>query len=266
MHIDSMANALKLIFDESMSTGLVPEDWKMAHVTPIHKKGAKGDTGNYRPVSLTSLPCRIMETCIREQISTHLKENQLINRSQHGFMKHKSCTTNLLEFMETVIKEYDENGNMDIIYLDFAKAFDKVNKERLLQKIKANRIDQRPLNWIRNWLSGRRQKTVLNGKSSEWGSVESGVPQGSVLGPLCFNIYIDDLDNSAPNITALKKFADDTKAAQKVRHDSDRAILQEGLDNIVNWSKLWGMEFNVLKCKVMHVGKTNPQFEYFCIS
>ena len=193
---------------------------------------------------------------------THLISNNLINSSQHGFMNKKSCTTNLLEFMETITNEIDNNNNIDVVYLDFAKAFDKVPKERLIEKIRAQGVREKPLKWINNWLTDRRQKTVLNGESSDWGVVESGVPQGSVLGPLCFNIYINDLDESANDITLVKKFADDTKAAQTIETDTDKDKLQKGLDGMVDWASKWGMEFNVSKCKIMHIGRTNPRNEY----
>ena len=136
---DSVANALAIIFNLSMQSGIVPIDWKHANVTPIFKKGVKGDPENYRPVLLTSIPCKLMEACMKDVIVEHLINNNLINNSQHGFMKHKSCTTNLLEFLEKVTLEMDTGNPMDIIYLDFAKAFDKVPKLRLLEKIKAFR-------------------------------------------------------------------------------------------------------------------------------
>jgi hypothetical protein len=116
-----------------MDTGGVPEDWKSANVTPIFKKGAKSEPGNYRPVSLTSICCKLLESILRDVLMDHLERNKLINQSQHGFMPKKSCGTNLLEFLETVTREVDEGRPVDVIFLDFAKAFDKVPKERLLQ-------------------------------------------------------------------------------------------------------------------------------------
>ena len=117
--------ALAMIYNESLQSGVVPEDWRAANVTPIFKKGAKGNPGNYRPVSLTSIPCKVMEACIRDVMVDHLMTNSLIRDSQHDFMRHKSTTTNLLEFMETLTKEQDDGHPMDVIYLDFAKALKK---------------------------------------------------------------------------------------------------------------------------------------------
>lgn len=176
-YCDELVPALTTIFNRSMSTGIIPEVWKQGNITPIFKKGVKGNPANYRPVSLTSIPCRVMESCTRDEIVDHLIANNLINKSQHGFMRNKSCTTNLLEFLEKVTKETDEGSPMDILYLDFSKAFDKVPKLRLLEKFKAHSINGNLLNWINNWLTGRKQRTVLNGESSDWEDVVSGVPQ-----------------------------------------------------------------------------------------
>ena len=151
---------------------------------------------------------------------------------------------------------------MDVIFLDFAKAFDKVPKERLLQKLKAHGVHGNILRWIRNWLTGRRQRVVLNGKCSDWADVLSGVPQGSVLGPILFLIFINDLDAASSVIQVMKKFADDTKLGHTVSSEAERGELQGALDNLGNWAELWGMEFNVKKCKVMHVGFNNQRYTY----
>ncbi len=145
----------------------------------------------------------------------------------------------------------------DVVFLDFAKAFDKVPRERLLEKLRAHGIRGKALNWIRNWLTGRKQRIVLNGKFSSWAEVISGVPQGSVLGPILFLIFINDLDSTVL-IDILRKFADDTKLGQAVGTNEERALLQQALDNLCQWSDTWGMEFNVKKCKVMHLGFNNP--------
>ena len=245
-----------------MESSEVPADWKMANVTPIFKKGSKSKAENYRPVSLTSIPCKVMESIIRDEIIDHLTTNSLIKSSQHGFMKNKSCTSNLLEFMEIITQMVDDGDCADIIYLDFSKAFDKVPKLRLLKKMRAHCIEGRVLDWIAEWLTGRKQRTVLNGSFSDWCEVMSGVPQGSVLGPLAFVIFIDDLDDVATMISVLKKFADDTKLGHRVMSDQDRQTLQNCLDNLIDWASTWCMEFNVKKCKVIHTGRRNNKFVY----
>ena len=261
-HADIMAPALADLYNKSMREGAVPSDWKKANVTPIFKKGSKTDPGNYRPVSLTSIPCRVMEACMRDKIVQHLEQNRLINPSQHGFMRRKSCTTNLLEFLERVTSEVDRGHAMDIIYLDFSKAFDKVPHKRLLEKMKAHSIDGNVLHWIREWLDGRQQRTVLNGECSPWQEVLSGVPQGSVLGPLAFVIFINDIDEMAEEVSVMNKFADDTKCGNVIKSEIDILALQKCLDNLVKWTEKWGMDFNVKKCKVMRVGKSDHPPNY----
>ena len=259
---EQLATPLCMIFSLSMDTGVVPSDWRSANVTPIFKKGSRSKPENHRPVSLTPIPCRVMESIIKDDIVDHLTTNQLIKDSQHGFMSKKSCTSNMLEFFETLTAETDEGNPLDIIYLDFAKAFDKVPTERLLVKIKAHGICGQIFKWISTWLKNRKQRTVINGKHSGWEAVLSGVPQGSVLGPLLFIIFINDIDFAAILITILKKFADDTKAAQRILSDNDRVLLQDCINKLVSWADKWGMIFNIDKCKIMHIGRDNPKHQY----
>ena len=257
-----LASPLAAIFNSSMDSGVIPSDWKCANVSPIFKKGSKAKPENYRPVSLTSIPCKVAESIIKDDVVDHLMTYHLIKSSQHGFMSKKSCTTNMLEFLETLTAELDEGHPLDIIYLDFAKAFDKVPIRRLLAKVKAHGVDGKVLQWITNWLSGRKQRVVINGQHSDWEDVLSGVPQGSVLGPLLFIIFINDLDQAAELITTLLKFADDTKAAQKILSDDDRILLQDCINKLFTWASDWGMAFNIEKCKVMHLGRLNPKYQY----
>jgi hypothetical protein len=259
---DILTGPLAVIFNKSLKSGIVPNDWKLANVTPIYKKGSKGLASNYRPISLTSVLCKLLESIIRDALTAHIDRFKLLNQSQHGFLKGKSCTTNLLEFTEKVMNCLDDSTPVDIIYLDFAKAFDKVSRKKLMRKVKNFGIKGDLYTWIENWLTGRKQRVVINGKESDWIEVESGVPQGSVLGPLLFLIFIDDIDEYATLIEILRKFADDTKLGHPVRNDRDREMLQAQLDSIFNWSQTWGMTFNIDKCKVMHVGRTNQNYEY----
>jgi hypothetical protein len=247
---------------QSLEEGLVPEDWRTANVTPVFKKGAKTDPGNYRPVSLTSVSCRLMESIVKDDIVAHLEKYKLIRTSQHGFMRGKLCTSNLLSFFEDVTREADKGESIDIIYLDFAKAFDKVPTARLMKKLKAHGVSGYLLKWIAAWLTNRRQRVVLNGKQSSWEAVLSGVPQGSVLGPLLFIIFINDLDQEAGLAVWLCKFADDTKMVKVIRSESDRQELQNALDRLVVWARKWGKAFNISKCKVMHIGRANKHFPY----
>jgi hypothetical protein len=259
---DGIVPGLTMIFRCSLETGDVPEDWKMANVTPIFKKGTKTDPGNYRPVSLTSVCCKVLETAIRDDLMRHLEQNRLVNPSQHGFMPGRSCCSNLLEFLERATAAVDEGLPYDVVFLDFAKAFDKVPKERLLEKLKAHGVRGEVLQWIRNWLTERKQRVVLNGKASSWARVLSGVPQGSVLGPILFLIFINDLDMEVKRLGIVRKFADDTKLGHGAGTDKERSEMQEALDALVAWAEKWGMQFNVAKCKVMHLGNNNIQQVY----
>jgi hypothetical protein len=260
--VAEIAPALVIIFQRSLQYGEVPEDWKTANVTPIFKKGSKAVPGNYRPVSLTSVCCKLLESILRDKMMQHLLDNNLLNQSQHGSMPGRSCCTNLLEFLEKATEVIDSGKPFDVVFLDFAKAFDKVPRERLLEKLRAHGIRQKTLAWIRSWLTGRKQRVVLNGKYSSWTEVLSGVPQGSVLGPILFLIFINDLDNAALFIDLLRKFADDTKLGHTVATEEGRERMQEALANLCEWGQKWGMDFNVAKCKVMHLGFNNPCHSY----
>ena len=261
--VDAIAPSLAILFKKSMNEGTVPSDWKTANVTPIFKKGSRSDPGNYRPISLTSVPGKIMETLVKEEMLCFLNKNCLIKRSQHGFVKGKSCTTNLLEYLETVTDIIDRGGNVDVVYLDFSKAFDMVPTARLLEKVKSHGIMGKTNDWLRAWLTNRTQRVILNGSKSGLRHVTSGVPQGSGLGPILFLIYINDLeDNFEGNITMVKKFADDTKVAQKIANETDRDLLQNCLNHLEAWGKAWGMKFNTGKCHVLHMGRTNPKYHY----
>jgi len=258
---DIIASPLATIMRRSLEEGTVPKDWKTANVTPIYKKGNKSSPGNYRPVSLTSVCGRILESIIKDEVVDHLERNKLIKKSQHGFMRGKSCTSNLLAFLDKVTAAVDNGEAVDVVYLDFAKAFDKVPVERLLKKVEAHGISGQILRWIGAWLRNREQRVVLNGEASDWAAVLSGVPQGSVLGPLLFLIFINDLDEAAA-ARFIFKFADDTKVAQPAQTEEDCAVLQESLDGLVQWAERWGMAFNMQKCKVMHLGHANRKHVY----
>lgn len=257
---DIVSVVLTDIFNKSVSTGEVPSLWRQANVVPIFKKGDRSVMSNYRPISLTSVIGKMLESIIARKIREHLDFHKLITDSQHGFTKGKSCVTNLLSFYRTVYEAADDDDNYDVIYLDFSKAFDRVPHERLLRKIKSHGIDGRVFNWIRSWLSNREQRVVINGEKSFWGKVTSGVPQGSVLGPLLFIIYINDLDTGVSS--NISKFADDTKLGRRIVSNDDKVTLQRELDMLQEWATKWQMDFNTSKCSVLHIGKHNTESRY----
>ena len=195
---------------------------------------------NYRPVSLTSVICKLLETIMRDHMMAGMK-HKLINPSQDGFLKAKSCLTNLLCFLEEITKWVD-----DVIYLDFQKAFDKVLHQRLLLKLKSHGMGNSIINWIEQWLIDRRHSVVVDGEVSSWKSVLSVVPQGSVLGPILFLAYINDLEEGVTG--KILKFADDTKLFRKSKEIGDKQKLQDDIDKLVKWSQKWQMLFNFGKC------------------
>ena len=178
------------LFNKSLTTAQIPKEWRLANVTAVYKKGKKTNPANYRPISLTVNLCKVFESSLRDMIMDHLEKHCLIKESQHGFVRKKSCLTNLLVFMEEVTNYLDSGYPVDVIYLDFQKAFDKVQYQRLLMKLAAHGLGGDILQWIGNWLSNRKQRVVFNGQYSGWRDVLSGVPRGSVLGPILFVLYI----------------------------------------------------------------------------
>ncbi|KAK4807417.1 hypothetical protein QYF61_001180 [Mycteria americana] len=238
------------VFEKSWRSGDVPEGWKKANVTPIYKKGLKEDPGNYRPISLTSVPGKVMQRILLGAVTSQMKD--AIGKSQHGFTQGKSCLTNLIAFYDKVTS-IDVGRVVDIVYLDFSKAFDMVSHSLLLEKLRRYGLDKWSVRWVGNWLRGRTERVVVNSSFSSWQPVTSGVPQGSILSPTLFDIFINDLDDGIK--CTLMKFADDTKVSGEVDTSEGRATLQEDLEE---WASKNLMKFNKDKCKVLHLGKHNP--------
>uniref|UniRef100_A0A8C5LYI6 Reverse transcriptase domain-containing protein n=1 Tax=Leptobrachium leishanense TaxID=445787 RepID=A0A8C5LYI6_9ANUR len=232
----------------------------LANVVPIYKKGSREESGNYRPVSLTSVVGKLMETMLKERIVEHLKTHRLQDQKQHGFTSGRSCQTNLIDFFDWVTKIIDTGGAVDIAYLDFSKAFDTVPHRRLINKLQSLSLDSNIVDWIRQWLSDRQQRVVVNGVYSAQGLVTSGVPQGSVLGPILFNIFISDIAEGINGKVCL--FADDTKICNRVDVPGGISQMTNDLGKLKKWSELWQLSFNVDKCKIMHLGRKNPRVEY----
>lgn len=255
-----LAPHLSQVFRWSLETGQVPSDWRTAEVCPIHKKGPEDQASNFRPVSLTSVPGKVLEGVLKTRIVRHLEDNGLLLDSQHGFRAGRSCLTNLLEFYHKMFEKYDRSGVVDVIFLDFQKAFDKVPHRRLMVKVRALGIRGRVAQWLEEWLRGRKQRVMVSGTASAWSDVTSGVPQGSVLGPLLFLIYINDIDISL--VTRISKFADDTKLGVDAANGEEVEELRRDLGLIGEWSDRWQMPFNTGKCSVLHVGRANVRTTY----
>lgn len=258
---EGLAHPLALLFKRSLETGEVPSAWREANITPIHKKGSRVDTANYRPISLTSCACKILESILKDIMMKHLVDNDLLNPNQHGFVPHRSCTTNLLETFDLISYQLSRKEPVDVVYMDFSKAFDTVPHDLLIHKLVAYGFPTVLTRWIANYLRFRKQRVVLGQAESTWCSVESGVPQGSVLGPLLFVIYVNDLPDSLSS--TCKLYADDTKLISNVCTPENSATLQSDIDRACEWAYKWRMSFNSKKCTVMHHGDTNSKRQYF---
>ena len=255
-----IAPPLCLIFNMSMAAGQVPKAWKDATVVPIFKKGSRSSPSNYRPVSLTSVCCKLMEKVVRSELIAHADRNKLFAAEQHGFRSGRSCTTQLLTVVEKWTHWYDDHGPFDCIYLDYRKAFDAVPHARLLAKLEAFGVSGNVHKWIKSFLSLRRQRVRVEGSLSRWEKVTSGIPQGSCLGPTLFLVFINDLPMTISSLSAL--FADDSKVFRLVNTDSDIEELQNDLHSLHQWSAKWQLPFNSSKCKVIHYGAKNPKASY----
>ena len=255
---------LEKMFNLSLQSSKMPEEWKIGEISAIFKKGNRRSPMNYRPISLTSIVCKILESLVREEIISHMRSNKLFSPYQYGFIDKRSTTLQLLYVLDKWTEIIDDGGTIDAIYMDFMKAFDKVPHERLLRKVEAYGISGPLLGWIRSFLTGRKQRVRVGEDSSKWTQVTSGIPQGSVLGPTLFVLYINDLPDSIRNNSTAVMFADDTKLFARTDTSKDKEKLQEDLDCVCKWSSLWLLKFHPDKCKVLSLGykldETPPTF------
>ena len=177
----------------SISSGIVPDDWKCANVTAVFKEGNRCSALNNKLTSLTTVSCKLLESIIRDNVVDHMRKNELFSVDQHGYIKGRSCMTQLIEVLDQWTNILDSGGSVDVGYLDIMKVFDTVPHERLLLKLSSYGIAGKTLEWIKSFLSSRRQRVVVNREVSDWSDVNSGVPQGSILGPILLLCYINNL-------------------------------------------------------------------------
>ena len=242
---------LKVLFKRSLKSSAVPHIWNSANVSPIFKKGEKSAAANYRPISLTCILCKVTEHIIASNIGKHLDSHGLMYDLQHGFRERRSCETQLVSLVEDLARKSSQGKQTDLILLDFSKAFDKASHSKLFMKLHSYGIRGSTLSWIKAFLSNREQKVVIEGEESDSVPVTSGVPQGSVLGPILFLVYINDFPQDI--VSQVRLFADDTAIYLTLEDKGDSDTLQRDLDRLQEWESKWDMEFNPSKCQVIRV-------------
>ena len=258
----SLATPLSILFDISYRTGVLPSDWKIANVVPVHKKGSKNNVENYRPISLTSLIMKQFEKVIRAELMSRCEHR--INPSQHGFLPYKSCTTQMVLYTDSIARSLNENLKTDIVYFDFAKAFDSVNHDALLYKLKHHyRIEGLLLQFIKCYLQNRKQQVVIGSSVSAVGDVNSGVPQGSIVGPLLFVLFINDIGDNISQDTNIAMYADDTKIWRNIKSQHDNQTLQNDINLLQDWAEKNLMRFHPSKCHILSASRKRPPKDKF---
>ena len=247
-----LAYPLSLLFHSCYNIGTLPREWKLGHIVPIYKKGDKHEVSNYRPISLTCIIMKVLERIIKDELLA--LTNGMVKDEQHGFRAERSCATNLVGLCDSLALSLNDNIRTDVSYFDFAKAFDSVNHDLILLKLKNKfGIDGRLLKFITDYLRDRQQQVLISGKFSSMKNARSGVPQGSILGPLLFIIFIDDIAGGISPGTHLSLYADDTKVWRQIFSDTDILRLQKDIDYLHDWSLSNNMRFHPDKCKVLSV-------------
>ena len=248
---DQISCILQIIFTKSLETGKQPSCWLDANISTIYKKGDRSLPNNYRPISLTCVLCKVMEHIITSQLVKHFNNHNILYELQHGFREKRSCETQLIMLIHELLQNMQKGKQTDLILLDFSKALDKVSHEKLIHKLHNYGVKGNTLSWIKSFLNNRTQTVVIDGKQSRTAPVTSGVPQGSVLGPILFLAYINDLPD---NITSqVRIFADDTVVYAAISRMDDSLALQRDLDTLQTWENKRDMEFNPSKCQVLQI-------------
>ena len=263
----NIAHPLAIMFRSFIDLHTLPSEWKLSHITPVFKKGSPVDPSNYRPISLTSCCCKIMESIIAQDLLKFLDVHKLISKNQHGFLKKHSTTTNILECLNDWTVSLTNRRFVMIAYIDFHRAFDSISHIKLIHKLKSYGITGNLLFWLTAFLSSRYQKVRIGSALSECCAVLSGVPQGSVLGPLLFNLYINDLTDFSSPFSNSKLYADDVKIYTEICDPSSFQHLQLYLDHIQIWATDWQLTISESKCSVLQlsVSKSDlrPNFRLF---
>jgi hypothetical protein len=255
----SISRPLYILYRDCLDMGITPTDLRLSHIIPIFKGGHQGLAADYRPISLTSHICKIFEKVIRNHLASFLQTNNLYNPNQHGFRKGRSCLSQLLAHYDLIIEYLEKGLNVDTIYLDFSKAFDKVDHRIVMEKLEMLGISGKIKRWIHSFLTERYQRVIVNGFLSEPMHMKSGVPQGSVIGPILFLVLLSDIDKDVTSSHA-SSFADDTRMLREILNAIDSIALQSDLNAVFKWSVDNNMAFNDPKFDLMRYG-TNQELK-----
>ena len=230
----------------SVRSGVFPERWKQANIIPIFKKGDKKQANNYRSVSLLSLFGKTLERVVYDQLYRHV--SPVLCAEQHGFIPRRSCVTNLATYLRHAWEAISDGYQTDTIYTDYSAAFQSVKHALIIHKLqKSFHLQGTALKWFVSYLSDRRQRVIVNGKTSDWKPVASGVPEGAILASLIFSMYINDLPQHIQSHCLM--YADDVKIFRKIQSPSDGKLLQDDLASLERWSVRWGLKLNPQKCR-----------------
>ena len=257
-----LVSPLKQIFQATIYRSCIPNDWKIGIITPVYKNNGKPELpASYRPISLTSIICKLLERIISDRFTAYLRSNSLISQQQHGFLSKRSTMTNMLNFFNDLTSYFDEKYGADVIYIDLEKAFDKVSHPKLLFKLQTLGVGGKALDWFCEFLYGRKQCVRVNEVCSPLENVLSGIPQGTILGPLLFIIFIDDIISACQH-SKINLYADDSKIYKCIVTEEDAAELQEDFTNVLGYFEEWQLSVNESKTELLHVGHWNQQATY----
>ena len=257
----SLQYPLSNFFRSLIELHSIPAEWKTSIIIPKFKKGSPSDCNNYRPISLTCTCCKILESIISNELMQYLLDHKLITQHQHGFLKRHSTSTNLLETTHDWTVTISNHFSIAAAYIDFKSAFDRISHSKLLFKLSCYGIKGNLYHWIVSFLSNRTQSVKINSSLSKSRPVTSGVPQGSVLGPLLFILFINDIVDNLHTSTSVKLFADDIKLYSSFSN-TEPSILQNQLDIIEQWSSLWQLSISYSKCSIMTIGSHKITFPF----
>ena len=232
------------LFQQSIGKGEIPNEWSLANICPLFKKGDRSLACNYRPVSLTCVLCKLLEHIVCSNIMAHLDELSLLSEKQHAFRKWHSCETQLITVIDDWAKITNNQGQVDTFILDFEKAFETRPHELLKSKLFSYGIGGKTLKWVDTILCFRQQRVVVNGVKSDWAPAVSGGPQGTVLGPLLFSLHINAIMSDIES--------DDCVCYRETKGMEDTLKLQKDIERLSIWARKWGMRFQPVKCNMMH--------------